>query len=88
MANHKQAEKRSRQNEKRRLRNRALNSKIKTSVKKFMAVITSGDAEKAKELLPKVVKEVMQAGAKGLFHSNKIARKISQLQKAVNSLNK
>lgn len=86
MANHKQAEKRNRQNEKRRLRNRALNSKLKSSVKGFMATVASNDRTKAEEELKSVIKVVMKAGTKGLFHKNKISRKVSQLQKAFNAM--
>jgi small subunit ribosomal protein S20 len=86
MANHKQAEKRMRQSETRRLRNRANNSRVKTFIKKFEQAVTTQDKTQAAELLPVVVKEVMKAGAKGLYHKNKISRKISQIQKAFNSI--
>ena len=88
MANHKQAEKRTRQSEKRRLRNRARNSRVKTFLKKIEAAIESKDKELANKLLPVVIKEIMKAGAKGLYHKNKTARKVSQLQRKVNNLNK
>jgi len=88
MANHKQAAKRTRQAEKRRLRNRARNSRVKTFIKKLDAAVEAKDKELATKLLPIVIKEVMQAGSKGLFHKNKVARKVSQLQKKVNSLTK
>ncbi|MBN2693304.1 30S ribosomal protein S20 [bacterium] len=86
MANHKQAEKRIRQSEKRRLRNRANNSRVKTFMKKFEQAVATQDKAQAAELLPVVVKEVMKAGAKGLYHKNKISRKVSQIQKAYNAL--
>jgi len=86
MANHKQAAKRTRQSEKRRMRNRARNSRVKTFIKKLDAAVEAKDKELANKLLPVVIKEVMKAGAKGLYHKNKVARKVSQLQKKVNSL--
>ncbi len=88
MANHKQAAKRARQAQKRNLRNRSLNSKTKTYIKKLMAAVEEKNVELAKQLLPKTVKQIMQAQAKGLFHKNAMARKVSQVQKAVNSLSK
>ncbi len=86
MANHKQAAKRTRQSEKRRLRNRARNSRIKTFLKKMDEAVEANDKKLATELLPVVIKEVMKAGAKGLFHKNKTSRKVAQLQKRVNNL--
>jgi len=86
MANHKQAAKRTRQSEKRRLRNRALNSRVKTFLKKMEEAIEVNDKKLATELLPVVIKEVMKAGAKGLFHKNKTSRKVAQLQRRVNNL--
>jgi len=88
MANHKQAEKRVRQTEKRRLRNKARNSRVKTFLKKMEAALEANDKELANKLLPEVIKEVMKAGAKGLFHKNKTSRQVAQLQKRVNNLDK
>ena len=86
MANHKQAAKRTRQSEKRRLRNRARNSRIKTFLKKMDEALEANDKKLATELLPVVIKEVMKAGSKGLFHKNKTSRKVAQLQRRVNNL--
>lgn len=86
MANHKQAAKRARQSVKRNLRNRSINSKTKTYIKKLMLAVEEKNIELAKELLPKTIKQIMQAQAKGLFHKNTMSRKVSQLQRAVNSL--
>ncbi len=86
MANHKQAAKRARQNEKRRMRNRSLSSKVKTFIKKMMSAVQENNEPVAKELLPVVIKEIMNAGTKGIFHRNKVSRKVSQMQKAYNKL--
>jgi ribosomal protein S20 len=48
--------------------------------------ILENNKELATQLLPLVIKEVMKAGAKGLFHKNKTSRKVAQLQKRVNNL--
>jgi small subunit ribosomal protein S20 len=86
MANHKQTKKRILQSETRRLRNRARNSRVKTFLKKMDEAILENNKELATQLLPLVIKEVMKAGAKGLFHKNKTSRKVAQLQKRVNNL--
>jgi len=88
MANHKQAAKRAKQSEVRRLRNKARNSRVKTFLKKMDAAIEANDKDAASKLLPLVIKVVMKASAKGLFHKNKASRQVAQLQKRVNKLNK
>jgi len=88
MANHKQAEKRIRQSEKRRLMNKGRSSRVKTFLKKIEVAFETKDKELATKLLPQVIKEVMKAGAKGLFHKNKTSRQVAQLQRRVNELNK
>ena len=47
MANIKSQIKRNRQNEKRRLRNKAVKSSLKTAVRKFHEAVEAGDTEKA-----------------------------------------
>jgi small subunit ribosomal protein S20 len=88
MANHKQTAKRAKQALKRNARNRALTSKTKTYIKKLMAAVEAKDLELATKLLPLTVKQLMQAQAKGLFHKNTMSHKVSQMQKAVNSIQK
>jgi len=88
MANHKQTAKRARQAIKRNERNRALTSKTKTAIKKFMAAVDAKDVELAGKLLPLTIKQIMQAQAKGLFHKKNMSHKVSQMQKAFNSIKK
>ncbi len=83
MATHKSAKKRSRQNERRRLRNQQALSQIKTLVKGVRKAENKDTAEvKLKEAISFLDKQV----SKGRVHKNNAARQKSKLTKYVNSL--
>ena len=83
MPNNRNAEKASRQSNKRRLHNRSQMSALKTLVKKFRT--TGGKTTEAGAVtLADVSKRLDQAGAKRLIHPNKAARLKSRLAKAAN----
>jgi small subunit ribosomal protein S20 len=83
MAHHKSAKKRIRTNERRRLRNQAAMSKVKTLVKKVHSSENKDDAAKnLKEAVSYIDKNV----TKGRLHKNTAARKKSSLTKFVNNL--
>lgn len=84
MANHASAIKRHKQSEKRRARNAAVKSTLKTAVKKVKEAQTAGKADEAKANLLKAVSELDRAVTKGVLHKNNAARKISRLTKQVN----
>ena len=86
MANHKSAEKRARQNDKRRMRNASARSRVKTAVKATLASVEGKDVEKSREVLLDTTKTIAKASAKGIFHKKTAARKISRLTKKVNAL--
>ncbi|MDD5723254.1 MAG: 30S ribosomal protein S20 [Syntrophales bacterium] len=86
MANHKSAEKRARQNDKKRLRNASARSRVKTAVKATLASVEGKDVEKSREILLDTTKTIAKAAAKGIFHKKTAARKISRLTKKVNAL--
>ena len=86
MPNHKSAEKRVRQNAKRRLRNRHIVSTTRSYVKTLRNAIEKGDAEAAKTALPTAVNALNRAVTKGVMHRNQASRKISRLTVAVNRL--
>lgn len=86
MANHKSAEKRARQNEKRRERNISVRSRVKTSVKAALKSIEEKDVEKSHKVLLDTTKTIAKAAAKGIFPKKTAARKISRLTKKVNAL--
>ena len=80
MANIKSQKKRNRQNEKRRLRNKAVRSEIKTRVKVARDAVTNGD-ENAHDLMRAAQKRIDKAGALGVIHKNAAARRTSRLMK-------
>ena len=81
MAHHKDALKRLRQSEKRRLRNRHYKSRVKTFVKKALALAESGDYEARLAAFRKAESEIMHARSKGVLHPNTASRKVSRLAK-------
>ena len=83
MAQHKSAIKRIRQNERRRIRNKANLSKMKTLIKK---VETSTVKEEATTAYRTAVKFLDQLASKGLIHKNKAANQKSRLTKFVSGL--
>jgi len=79
MPNHKSAEKRVRQNEKRREINRGNRGRLRTGIKKLRAAMESGEAGSAQELLPATVSLIDKAVQKGVLHRNAAARYKSRL---------
>ena len=85
MANHKSAIKRHKQSEKRRLRNAAVKTAIKSQVKKVRSALDSGDAGEADNQLKRAVTLLDRAVTKGVLHRNNASRRISRLTTAVNA---
>ncbi|MEM8925162.1 MAG: 30S ribosomal protein S20 [Actinomycetota bacterium] len=83
MANIKSQIKRNRQNEKRRLRNRAVRSELRTYQK---AAVASAGGDDEAEALRQAIKRIDKAAAKGVIHKNKAARQKSRLVARVRSL--
>src|SRR5215472_16459540 len=79
MAHTKSAKKRLRQNEKRRLHNRAIKKEIKTQIKKVESVAESGPVEQLLKEYNLAAKKLDQAAAKRVVHPNLASRKKSQL---------
>lgn len=86
MATHKSAEKRARQNEKRRDRNVALRSSIKSGIKMVLAATEGKEREKAVSSLNQAIPAIAKAAAKGAFHKKTASRRISRLTKKLNAL--
>jgi small subunit ribosomal protein S20 len=84
MPNHKSAEKRMRQNERRRNINRGNRARLRTSVKQLRTALGGKDAKEATALLPKTVSEIDKAVQKGVLHRNAAARQKSRLTARVN----
>ena len=83
MANHKQAEKRNRQRLKRRERNIARLSTLRTYMKRVRNALAAGEVETAKEALPQALTAISKAASKGVIHRNTAARYTSRLTRAV-----
>ena len=81
MANIKSQIKRNRQNEKRRLRNKAVRSEINTRTRNAVAAAEYGDAEETAEAARMAVKRIDKAVSKGVLHRNTAARQKSRLMK-------
>jgi small subunit ribosomal protein S20 len=83
MAQHKSAEKRTRQNAKRHIRNKAVLSRMKTLIKN---VRSGKEKDKAAAALKVAVKALDQLASKGVIHKNKAANQKSSLTKFVSTL--
>ncbi len=86
MANIKSAKKRILVIETKTLRNKMIKSKIKTLVKKVEAAVVANDKALASAALAEAVVAIDKAAAKGVYHKNTAARKVSRITKAVNSI--
>jgi small subunit ribosomal protein S20 len=87
MPNHKSAEKRVRQTERRRVINRSNRTRLRTAMKDLRGAL-SKDSKAAAELLPKTVSEIDKAVQKGVLHRNAAARHKSRLTARVNQASK
>jgi small subunit ribosomal protein S20 len=86
VANIKSQIKRIRTNEKARLRNKAVKSELKTSVRRVREAVAGGDKDAASTALLKASKKLDKAVSKGVIHANQAANKKSALAKAVHAL--
>lgn len=77
--------KRIRQDAKRRLRNQAWRTKIKTCIKKVEETITQNNKDSIQAILNEAIKVISKAASKGIIHKNTASRKISRLTKKVNT---
>ncbi len=79
MANHKSAVKRSRQNNKKRSRNKAQTSAMRTMIKKVRTLITEKKKDDATKMLPKLQSTLFKLANKGIIKKNNASRKISRI---------
>ncbi len=86
MANHASAEKRNRQNVKRKLRNRSAKSEIRTWVKASLLAAKNGDLNAAQDAAKKATKLFDKAVVHGVLHKNNAKRRISRLQRRIVTL--
>jgi small subunit ribosomal protein S20 len=84
VANHKSALKRAGQNERRRLRNKAVQTRVKNVVKDVRLAVAQG-AENAAEQLDAAKSAIDKAAKKGVLHKKTASRKVSRLNRQVNA---
>jgi small subunit ribosomal protein S20 len=85
VANHKSALKRANQNTTRRLRNKAVKTRVKNVVKDVRLAAGEQPAEQVATTLNTAKSVIDTAAKKGVIHPNTAARKISRLAKLANS---
>ncbi|GAA0625004.1 30S ribosomal protein S20 [Sporichthya brevicatena] len=83
MANIKSQIKRNKTNEKARLRNKAVRSSLKTSIRKFREAAAAGDTEGATQLMRQAARQLDKAASKGVIHANAAANKKSAMAHAL-----
>jgi len=86
LATHVSAQKRARQSEKKRLRNAALKSLLKTSARKVLLAVEEKNVEEARKALARAVPLIQKIASKKVIHKKTAARKISRLARKLNTL--
>lgn len=86
MANIKQQQKRVLTNEKRRQRNKAVRSAVRTEIRKFNEAVEAGDKTAAEEQLRVASRKLDKAVTKGVYHRNNAANKKSNMALAFNKM--
>lgn len=86
MPNIKSAKKRTLVIEKKTAQNKVIKSQVKTEIKKFLAVVQSGDKAAATAMFPSVCSVIDGAVTKGVYKKNTAANKKSGLAKKLNAM--
>jgi len=81
---HKSAIKRAKQSEKKKIRNKAAMSTLKTLVKKVVTSVEGKEPQDVKENLRLATAYIDKVAGKGLIHKNKASRIVSRLTTRVN----
>jgi len=85
MANIKSQIKRNKQNERARVRNKAVRSEVKTRIKATVTAAEAG-ADTTADALRLACKRLDKAAAKGIVHKNQAANRKSALMKRITAL--
>jgi small subunit ribosomal protein S20 len=85
LANTRSAEKRHRQSQKRRTRNTAVRTTVKSALKKAREAIAAKDPAKAQEAFRLAAKTINKAASKGVLHARNASRHIARLAKSLNA---
>jgi small subunit ribosomal protein S20 len=75
--------KRVRQNEKRRVRNRADRTRLRTQIKKLRQAVDANNTDEAQKLMPDTISLIDLMVKKGLIHKNAGSRYKSRLTRRV-----
>jgi small subunit ribosomal protein S20 len=86
MANTRSALKRIRTSEKRRVRNMAVRTGVRTAVKTTRTALAGSDVQEARDSLARAIQLLDKAVTKGVVHKNAAARKKSRLTRQLNAL--
>ena len=86
MANIKSQIKRNKQNEKARMRNKAVKSELRTHVRKFREAAETGNVEEATQALRVASRHLDKAVSKGVIHKNQAANRKSAIAKRLAEL--
>jgi small subunit ribosomal protein S20 len=74
-----QARKRHRQSLERRMRNRAVRTRIRRQMRLMRAAMADGDSDKVKDLLPETMSVIDTGWRKGVLHRNTASRYKSRM---------
>jgi small subunit ribosomal protein S20 len=88
VAHHKDAIKRIKQNEARRIANRGYRSRMRNQIKKVRDAVEQGQVESAQTELRTATSIIHRLASKGIIHRNQAARRISRLNSAVKKIAK
>jgi small subunit ribosomal protein S20 len=80
------AVKRHRQSERRRLRNRAVRSRVRSGIRNFLAAVEASHKDSASTQLKSVTQLIDSATGKGVYHKNTAARTKSRLTRKLNAM--
>ena len=83
MANIKSQIKRIGQNERRRVRNKAVKSELKTAVRRFREAADAGDTQATNAALRSASRLLDKAASKGVIHKNQAANRKSAMAQRV-----
>lgn len=86
MPNIKSAKKRTLITEKKTEQNKVYKTQVKNAIKKFLAVVESGDKAAASAMFPEVCSTIDSAVTKGVLKKNTAANKKSGLAKKLNAM--
>lgn len=75
-----------RQDQRRRLRNKAVRTRYRNLIKAVRLALESGDRAQAEQALQEAAPYLQRAASKGVIHKNKAARHISRLSQQVHDL--